>query len=606
MMNGVKEMWSSSTKLISPSKPPMKIDDEKKPSNNSSWFDAESMSPCEYINKNNDSLQPEVTIINNSPENRKIKKSKFLFDNNQSNNNPEESNDFKNIKINKSSNDIDTNHSAIMELGNDAEVLYQNNAEALTSLSIIPSKYSTSIHQSTCSMSLDSTTKENIDDSICDKKRRHSSSVEIAAMTSIKTNEDGVPVISFSFLQTEQKKISVVDGACQEIETDIIAEVYDVPRCDQRHLDGSKIEENETLNDQMGQEIFYDTTDQACSDLYDIPISKRSIIDEKLTNCDGGLIEDDDKKEEFLYEIPIPKIEILNKRNSLNVDNNSLEKNINCQGFDLDNDNNIHEQEKGKNNNNNKKNSLGKALIKMRCWLRDEKLKIGDVVQRHSKLQAVGAMKNNNNNNSPSSSRSGSYDLVEAREREMSKYKNNIDEFGLSSVSEEVNLSEPGEVELTSYDMKPEKKLESNDDKVFEQGSIESSSPIKRTILTPGILRKKTLSSENLTGNKRTMKLTSFSLDQLYDDIDNANEEKNKRVVGVGGGGGGGEKEEEKDQAGIRHMGKRGLIKRRMLGSIRGLMASTNLLHQHDTEEVYPYTLSFFFFLQFTSIISLI
>ena len=179
----------------------------------------------------------------------------------------------------------------------------------------------------------------------------------------------------------------------------------------------------------------------------------------------------------------------------------------------------------------------------MRSWLREETSRINDVVNKHARLQAVGAL-------AEESCNQASYDLTKAKTRQSGSILR-VEEFGLSSVSEE-NLDtfpSPGDVVVSS------------------RGRTNVRAPTK----SDESLGKMVASTDNLALNEPTSRneeasraSISLSMDKLSTDAEN-------------------------DETVRDHARNAGLIKRRMLGSIRGLMASTHLLHSpssHEADEV--------------------
>lgn len=155
---------------------------------------------------------------------------------------------------------------------------------------------------------------------------------------------------------------------------------------------------------------------------------------------------------------------------------------------------------------------------------------------------------------SSKSKQRGFYDLTQARVQASSASITRVEEFGLSSVSEEANVSDAD-----------------------RPASANSS----RT-LTRGNLRRKTVSSDDILENKRTrlQPPVSLSMDKLCPDVENDAETTKPQAATITGNG------SADAETSRNHGGKGGLIKRRMLGSIRGLMASTHLLQTNETDEV--------------------
>lgn len=155
----------------------------------------------------------------------------------------------------------------------------------------------------------------------------------------------------------------------------------------------------------------------------------------------------------------------------------------------------------------------------------------------------------------------GFYDLTRAHTQESGSITR-VEEFGLSSVSEEVNVSD---------DMERPMSASPDSEKMSANGARR----------LRGNLRRKTASSDDILENNR-MRLQlpgSFSMDKLCSRVTENDEMK---VTATATAETSGDTEASRD-----HGGKSGLIKRRMLGSIRGLMASTHLLQTYEPDEVF-------------------
>lgn len=164
----------------------------------------------------------------------------------------------------------------------------------------------------------------------------------------------------------------------------------------------------------------------------------------------------------------------------------------------------------------------------------------------------------------------GFYDLTRAHTRESGSITR-VEEFGLSSVSEEANVSDDMERPMSASP--DSEKMSAND-----------------SIRLRGNLRRKTASSDDILKNKTRLQLPgSFSMDKLCSHVTENDEIKMKTPIPTSTptptAGTSDDAEASRD-----HIGKSGLIKRRMLGSIRGLMASTHLLQTYESDEV-PCTL---------------
>lgn len=203
------------------------------------------------------------------------------------------------------------------------------------------------------------------------------------------------------------------------------------------------------------------------------------------------------------------------------------------------------------------KHRLGKAWEKMRNWLRDETSRINEVVNKHARLQAVGALSEESCTVTVPNGNSASYDLTKAKTPELGSITR-VEEFGLSSVSQE---------RLKSSSSSPETVIVSSKTNVALHRAPTKTTGLGKMIAT----------SDNVLNEKSEPSIVpvSFSMDKLCSDteIDETHDAATAGEI------------DSRD-----HARKAGLIKRRMLGSIRGLMASTHLLHSvsvHETEEVH-------------------
>ena len=569
------------------------------------------------------------------------------------------------------------------------DVLYQNNVEAaLNSLSNICAKDPDSSVDSTFLRNPinienlragenknDDKSTENTNDSVDVEKRRersasicsrrHSSSVELTAMTSIKTGDDGMPKISFSFLQSEEnskpfiRDIPLEDNSKEESNLEysgqlIREQLYDFPKSSRAKTvtDTNEVEESSDKCQEKPKinlpvrRLFGDgsvsTNNVATSvedRLYDFPKNHnknsyketiRIIVnvapDEKVSRKSTCSANDEEANEERLYKTPtrskdpssstwkesVDDSATENDRDVDKTDSSELEssRDVSKRAYrslrsersmgtvekvEVDRTSSIEayysdpECPEGENvsgidggrKGGKRQRRLGKAWGRMRSWLREEKLRLGDVVTRHARMQAVGALRSGKSvDSSPLGSRTGSYDLTEARTRELGSITR-VEEFGLAAVSEEGNLSDSERPECTSYDLHAGRQSrvengenDEDDDDDRKKSKLDSSNDSPDSAFAPRKLRIKTVSTDNvLTGTRMKLTPISFSLDKLC--TDEGNDEGTNVVVGHR------DCEQTRD-----HVGKGGLIKRRMLGSIRGLMASTHLLQQHETEEV--------------------
>ncbi|KAK0091240.1 hypothetical protein PV326_003540 [Microctonus aethiopoides] len=607
----------------------------------------------------------------NSGDKIKMARMQFLVGLNESNDNCndisiKECNEIKQLGYDNDS--IENNPTRVVEFVND-EVLYQNNMEmALNSLNKISAQ--TNVNSINCddASGISSSNSSNTDSnnisinniptsSTCSKhpkmigngddnqvtNLRHRRSVEITAMTSVTTGIDGVPVISFSFHQTNDNAELSKDIPDENIDINdkngensvVELELYDFPKNSRPtsvgdYITRSNREEEEeegavvivknkttslsspVLNHSLNDIDKANDHQKYLNNLYDFPRSHRLSLLNKPDAIEHERIDSEMFNSNELKINNECHYEMLNRSGSL-----KLSKSDDC-GLNLTVGNLHLDSECSESRERPKKYRLGKAWGKMRSWLREERTKLNEVVQRHARLQAVGVgchSESNTDDDSMSSGRCGSYDLVAARAKELGIKSPQIhdNEFVLESVSEEIHLSQHDEV-VVSHDLATSTtqtsilasavtttianttalKRDSLECPTYDDEKVGKKLP---EIINGGRLRKRIASSDNiLCGTKLKLAPVSISLDKLCDDnvgdCNNDNDDdddddddngivmknKNKDLCEIKTIG---EKELQKT-----HMGKGGLIKRRMLGSIRGLMASTNLLHQHENEEM--------------------
>ncbi|XP_012257873.2 uncharacterized protein LOC105687086 isoform X2 [Athalia rosae] len=490
------------------------------------------------------------------------------------------------------------------------EVLYQNNVEAaLNSLSKVCAEPLKSELETDVAANVGSG-----DEKSAGERRRHSSSIELTATSSLKVDEDGMPRISFSFLGAGEAKPGKadlvvtrssagpppeeVDDPEETLKVDIVIardELYDFPKS-RAPVGRREIKIESCTATIRGHPVDdEESPEDAQDEWYDVPKSVKGVIGVRGKNS-GPEDGDEEKRNLDSDGIPNspsptsgrPQVESESERNS-GMRDGVLSNSGSCSDVEsIDGSPDARESIRERRLKRQRKR-LGKAWGKMRNWLKEEKSKIGEVVARHAKMQAVGAMSQDDNSENGTAtvqglrSQSGSYDLTRQRKFDVGSITR-VEEFGLSSVSEEGHPSDTealrdvdeSVVDTTRVNRSKDEGETGEDDHgkspESKKSAVENSSIRGRgNLLQNSFLRKKTKSSENiLTGTKLKFTPVSFSLDKLCSDGEN--EENNAAS--------------ESDTSKEHSTGKgAGLIKRRMLGSIRGLMASTHLLQTHEIDE---------------------
>ncbi|KAL6432847.1 hypothetical protein ACFW04_006304 [Cataglyphis niger] len=414
--------------------------------------------------------------------------------------------------------------------------------------------------------------KETILNDINRNRKRHSTTVELNATTMVETDADGVPTISFSFLRVDEKfnedgdeiVILEVDRSDQSKDS-AENQLYDLPKSAvPNRVSLEQYDDNET-NIESSSPILYDVPKPA----KDTPSNKSQEEEATMTLSNVSL----DKKKHQRDQTKRSTRSLKSGRRSYGAsDSDGYDAGIASMSGSYSDPECPNEEgslsgASDRSRRKLQKRRLGKAWGRMRSWLREERTRIGDIVNRHARLQAVGALNPEVRDDAAFARTSknkqrGFYDLTRARTQETGSITR-VEEFGLSSVSEEANASDD---------------LERPTSASPDSGKANSSRTMR------GNLKRKTVSSDDILENSRTklqppVSTVSFSMDKLCSDAENDETRMSSTTpttmapaeVGC---------ETSRD-----HGGKGGLIKRRMLGSIRGLMASTHLLQTYEIEE---------------------
>ncbi|XP_003400015.2 uncharacterized protein LOC100643213 isoform X1 [Bombus terrestris] len=428
-----------------------------------------------------------------------------------------------------------------------------------------------------------------------DGENRHRNTVELTAVTSVKTDDDGVPKISFSFLHSNDKpRTAVVERATvtgetttkwttatvttnkNDEDTSTRDELYDFPRNSYVH---DEIESEKAVESERESEVAKDDEEIRGTS----PAKFHGESAEIRNEIDHRNVTDSQDSKESRQEVtsaekasdPTIAINVANSEGKTDPCDPANRRKRHCDGSKAQSDGydasvpatgfSYSDVECSNDSLSNavarreerypKKHRLGKAWEKMRNWLRDETSRINEVVNKHARLQAVGALSEESCTVTVPNGNSASYDLTKAKTPELGSITR-VEEFGLSSVSQE---------RLKSSSSSPETVIVSSKTNVALHRAPTKTTGLGKMIAT----------SDNVLNEKSEPSIVpvSFSMDKLCSDteIDETHDAATAGEI------------DSRD-----HARKAGLIKRRMLGSIRGLMASTHLLHSvsiHETEE---------------------
>ncbi|KAI4502843.1 hypothetical protein M0802_001887 [Mischocyttarus mexicanus] len=545
-MNEVRHVWTSlrSSSRSSTLNSNMSNEGNRRAST-STWYDI----PAPIIIHCRDFRENEVVMINDKMEDQKC----------------QENNDKTICRV--SSN----NENHVVE-----EVLYENNMD------MVRHDNSKDIQDESRLLKIISNDlKTNEEASLEDKNKKHINSVELMATTSVETDEHGMPKISFSFLQGDElleRNTSLdLDETKTKDKNDIkedstLDRLYDFPK-------------KSSSNDNDNERHIDDNTDDVIAELYDKP--KNTLSSPKLYDVSQ---KQDDNDTTTDKEITITERKFIRTANTLHgssvrslkwkklrkhsENNTGMTSTSGCYS-DPECSNDTESNASQGRRLRLEKRKLGKAWGKMRNWLKDEKSKLSEVIQRHARMQSVGAMINDPNDDdhdlsfkdkklSKGTGRYASYDLTKARTQELGSITR-VEEFGFTSITKETTTNDDNE---SSSNVNRQSNSGSPDSgRVF----IDDTNPEVELETCRKKAFSKTASSDDIVGNeKRSPHLpVSFSMDKLCSDTEN--DETSARST---------EHETTRDRA-----GKGGMIKKRMLGSIRGLMASTHLLQTNDILE---------------------
>ncbi|XP_050485651.1 uncharacterized protein LOC126871189 [Bombus huntii] len=419
-------------------------------------------------------------------------------------------------------------------------------------------------------------------------ENRRRNTVELTAVTSVKTDDDGVPKISFSFLHSDDKsRTAVVERATvtgettttwttatvttnkNDEDTSTRDELYDFPRNSyvQDEIESEKAVESERESKvaKDDEEIRGTSPAKFHGESAEIrnEIDHRNVTDSQDSKESSGASRQEVTSAEKASD-PTIAINVANSEGKTDPCDPANRRKRHCDGYDAagcsysdvecSNDS-LSNAVARREQRYPKKHRLGKAWEKMRNWLRDETSRINEVVNKHARLQAVGALSEESCTVTVPNGNSASYDLTKARTPELGSITR-VEEFGLSSVSQE---------HLKSSSSSPETAIASSKTNVALHRAPTKTTGLGKMIAT----------SDNVLNEKSELSIVpvSFSMDKLCSDteIDETHDAATAAEI------------DSRD-----HARKAGLIKRRMLGSIRGLMASTHLLHSvsvHETEE---------------------
>lgn len=230
-------------------------------------------------------------------------------------------------------------------------------------------------------------------------RKRHSTTVELNATTMVETDADGVPTISFSFLRVDEKfnedgdefVILEVDTSDQ-IKDSAENQLYDLPKSAvPNRVSLEQYDDNET-NIESSSPILYDVPKPA----KDTPSNKSQEEEEEATMTLSNVSLDKKKQQRDQTKRSIRSLKS-GRRSYGASDSDGYDAGIASMSGSYSDPECPNEEGSlsgGSDRSRRKlqKRRLGKAWGRMRSWLREERIRIGDIVNRHARLQAVGAL----------------------------------------------------------------------------------------------------------------------------------------------------------------------------------------------------------------------
>lgn len=249
--------------------------------------------------------------------------------------------------------------------------------------------------------------------------KRCSTTMELNATTTVKTDADGVPTISFSFLRADENFHESDDEiVILEVDTSDQADfsgnqLYDLPK-------SASLESNRVSLERLGCDEEINSGESSLpavrQDLYDVPKPTRKDVSwnesrrEEMPICNLG-----QKHHHQVANTSVSSEKKSQQRDRMKRSTRSLKSGrrsygaSDSDGYDAGiasmsgsysdpecpNEEAALSESGGSDRSKRlrlQKRRLGKAWGRMRSWLREEKTRIGQVVNRHAKLQAVGAL----------------------------------------------------------------------------------------------------------------------------------------------------------------------------------------------------------------------
>lgn len=239
--------------------------------------------------------------------------------------------------------------------------------------------------------------------------KRHSTTMELNATTTVKTDADGVPTISFSFLRTDDNfrenddEIVILEVDTSDQVDSSGNQLYDLPK-------SASLESNRVSLERSGHDKEINLNELPIvrhQDLYDVPKSTREKevcnLEQENYQATNTIISPEKKGQQREQQRMKRSTRSLKsgRRSYGASDSDGYDAGIASMSGSYSDPEACPNEEVPLSESDGsdrskrlrlQKRRLGKAWGRMRSWLREERTRIGQVVNRHAKLQAVGAL----------------------------------------------------------------------------------------------------------------------------------------------------------------------------------------------------------------------
>lgn len=253
--------------------------------------------------------------------------------------------------------------------------------------------------------------------------KRRGTSMELNATATVKTDVDGVPTISFSFLRADENfhedddEIVILEVDTSDQADSSGNQSYDLPK-------SAVLESNRVSLERPGNDKEINSSESSLpvvrQDLYDVPRSMcENVPSDEPRDDETVAVRDLERERSRIADTIVSPERKDQQRDRMKRSTRSLTIRSGRRSYGTSDSDGYDagiasmsgsysdpeacpneeaalsengDSDRGKRQLRLRKQRLGKAWGRMRSWLREERMRIGQVVNRHAKLQAVGAL----------------------------------------------------------------------------------------------------------------------------------------------------------------------------------------------------------------------